>query len=296
MIRQLMGRASSRYAAIFLITVLAAGCTATVPVGKYDALAESSQKILSGTSETYTRIEKLQRRFSVETASGQTLNRDSFKPVIEGQSFDIGPELDFREAALQVLVKYSLVLQAFAKRDFEGEVDKASVELAGSLKSLAATAAPKGDNVAQASGILAAVVDVIGREIVRQKRLEALRMVMDAAQPDLDKLATLITGSNDKINRFTNIMLDRILAHRSAARPAPNNPMRFEYDMDAALVIAEVDEINAALADLNAAVTQFPPAHAEVRAQLDKNPQGVQSLQQLVEEAQRVDKFYRTVK
>lgn len=296
MIRHIMGRATSRTAAIFLITVLTAGCTGTVPVGQYDALAESSQTILSGTSETYTRIEILQRRFSVETAAGQTLDKNSFKPEIEGQSFDLGPELDFREAALQVLVKYSLVLQAFAKRDFQGEVDKASIELAGSLKSLAATAAPKEENAAQASGILATVVDVVGREIVRQKRLEALRAVMDVAQPDLDKLATLITGSNEKIKNFVDIMRDRILAHRSAARPAPNNPMRFGYDMDAAFVIAEVDEINAALANLNTAVTQFPPAHAEVRAHLDNKPEGLQSLQQLVEEAQRVDKFYRTVK
>ena len=161
---------------------------------------------------TYTRIEKLQRRFIVETASDSPLTRDSFRPVIDGQSFDLTPELRFRETALEVLVRYALVLQAFAKRDFAGEVDKATEELAGSLKALAATAAPENESAAKASGILATVVNIIGRAIVQGKRLEALKMVMDAAQSDIAKLTQLIVGSNVKIQRAVDTMLTRLLS------------------------------------------------------------------------------------
>ncbi|MGH8550807.1 MAG: hypothetical protein ACRERU_19855 [Methylococcales bacterium] len=77
-----LGCFALRPLALFIVVLLSAGCT-SVPVGKYDVLAESSQRILNGTSETYTRIEKLQRRFLVETAPDTSLNRETFLPVID---------------------------------------------------------------------------------------------------------------------------------------------------------------------------------------------------------------------
>jgi len=251
---------------------------------------------LSGTTETYTRIEKLQRRFIVETVNNSPLTRDSFRPVIDGQSFDLVPELRFRETALDVLVKYFLVLQAFAKRDFEGEVDKAAEELAGSLKSFVATAAPDSETATEASGILATVVNVIGREIVRGKRLEALKTVMDSAQPDIEKLTRLIVGSNGKIKQAVDTMLGRIIAHRNTMRPSRDTVERVSFDTDVSLVIGEVDEIKAALDNLSTAIQEVPSAHAEVRKMLDEKPTGLNALQQLVEEVQRIDKFYRSIK
>ena len=42
------------YLQLAMVILLASGCsTTTVPVGKYDVLAESSQNILKGTTETY---------------------------------------------------------------------------------------------------------------------------------------------------------------------------------------------------------------------------------------------------
>ncbi len=290
-------RLSFRYLGLAAIVSLVASCSpTTVPVGKYDLLAESSQNILSGTTETYTRIEKLQRRFIVETVNNSPLTRDSFRPVIDGQSFDLVPELRFRETALDVLVKYFLVLQAFAKRDFEGEVDKAAEELAGSLKSFVATAAPDSETATEASGILATVVNVIGREIVRGKRLEALKTVMDSAQPDIEKLTRLIVGSNGKIKQAVDTMLGRIIAHRNTMRPSRDTVERVSFDTDVSLVIGEVDEIKAALDNLSTAIQEVPSAHAEVRKMLDEKPTGLNALQQLVEEVQRIDKFYRSIK
>ncbi|MGH8550806.1 MAG: hypothetical protein ACRERU_19850 [Methylococcales bacterium] len=211
-------------------------------------------------------------------------------------SFDITPELRFKEIALQVLVKYSLVLQAFAKRDFESDVDKASEEFAGSLKSLAKTAAPDNDSAKKASGILATVVDVIGREIVRENRLEALKSVMDSAQPDIKKLAQLIVGSNEKIETDVNKMLDRILAHRNRQRPPIDTIERIKFDTDVSLIIGEADEINTAIDDLSASIGKVPPAHAEIRKMLDGQAKGLDALEQLISDVQRIDRFYRNLK
>jgi hypothetical protein len=272
------------------------GCsTTTVPIGKYDVLAESSQTILKGTTETYTRIEKLQQRFFVETASDAPLTRDTFRPVLDGQSFDLTPELRFRETALEVLVRYALVLQAFAKRDFAGEVDKATEELAGSVKALTAAAAPDNESFAKASGLLAPVVNIIGRAIVQGKRLEALKMVMDAAQPDLAKLTQLITGSNAKITRAVDTMLSRIVARRKERRPAITAANRVLFDTEVALLISEADEIKDALDQLSASLEKVPSAHAEIRKILDETPTGLEAVQQLVKEVQRIDKLYRSI-
>ncbi len=285
----------------FLVVLLATGCTSVIPVGKYDVLAGSSQEILNGTTETYTRIEKLQTNYIIErAASKKALTRDTFLPAIDvdgkKESFDITPELQFREDALQVLVNYTLVLQAFAKTDFEADVDAASEVFAGSVKSLASTAAPDNGDAQKASGILATVVDVIGREIIRKERIEGLKKVMDTAQPGMVHLSNLIAGDNVKIKAFVNQAIDTILRHRDAQRPPLNTLQRTKYDADVSHIISEADEINIALDDISAAVGQIPSAHAEIRKMLDEKPKDLEALRQLVKEAQRIGKLYRTLK
>jgi len=188
------------------------------------------------------------------------------------------------------------VLQAFAKRDFAGEVDKATEELAGSLKVLAATAAPDNESAAKASGILATVVNIIGRAIVQGKRLEALKMVMDAAQSDIEKLAQLIVGSNTKIKKAVDTMLIRIVEHRKVMRPAITTANRVIFDTEVSLIISEADEIKDSLDNLSESITKVPSAHMEIRKILDETPTGLDALQQLVKEVQRIDKFYRSIK
>lgn len=171
---------------VFIIVLLTVGCS-SIPVGKFDVLAESSQGILNCTSETYTRIEKLQRNYVVERVPNAPLSRDTFHPVtiVNGQieSFDLTPELDFREDALQVLVNYTLVLQAFAKRDFEGDVDKAAADFAGSVKSLAATAAPNNGNAQKASKeVPLAHADIRTMLDGKPKNLDALAQLVKDAQ------------------------------------------------------------------------------------------------------------------
>lgn len=287
-----LGWGNCRYLQLAMIIFLMAGCsTTTVPIGKYDVLAESSQTILKGTTETYTRIEKLQRRFMIEKASDAPLTRDTFRP-----SSDLTPALRFRETALEVLVRYALVLQAFAKRDFAGEVDKATEELAGSLKVLAAMVAPDHDSTAKASSILATVVNTMGRAITQGKRLEALKMVMDTTQSDLEQLAQLIVGSNAKIQEAVEIMLTTIVRHREAIRPTIPPANRLIFHTEVSLIISEADEIKEAIDNLSESIAKVPSAHKEIRRILDDTPTGLEALQQLVKEVQRIDKFYRSIK
>ncbi|MDR4504122.1 MAG: hypothetical protein MRK01_04915 [Candidatus Scalindua sp.] len=285
---------------VLLILLFSIGCT-SIPVKKYELLTKSSQSIMNGTTETYNRIEKLQHIFSIETADDGQIDANTFQPKIEieewkFESFDLTPELRFRETALEVLVKYSLVLEAFTKEDFQGEVNKASIELAGSLKSLAETTAPNDASKTQAVSVLATLVNVIGTQIVVHKQKEALKNVMDLAQNDLNVLATLINGSNGKLKQAVGIHLDRIIRHRNTRRPPVNSIERYNFDLAVSNLISEGIEVKDALDTLSNAVKEYSLAHQEIRQKLDVSGTSIEALTALISEAQRINKFYRSVK
>lgn len=289
-----------RFLVLLTIIVFLQSCT-TIPTGRYDALSNSSQEILNGTSDTYVRIEKLERLFLIETApSNKSLELKPFVPVTTAGdkqlSFDIIPALHFREEAIQTLVKYTLVLRAFAKRDFAGEIDNAATEFSGSIKSLAKTADPNNEKAQQYAGAIATVVDVIGRAIVEKKRLDGLKKVMDSAQPHLQSLSDLIADDNEKIKTSADIMLNRILAHKQKQRPPVNTPERSKFDSDASFIISEVDAIKKTLDKIDEAIKKVPNAHAETRKKLEDELQGFDAMAELIKEVQRIDKFYRSLK
>ena len=311
------------WACVTLLVWLVAACAPTVPSGKYELLADSSQQLLQGTTDTYSRIEQLQRRFLVATAGPEPLTRDSFQPVVGSENIDLTPELRFRENALGVLVNYTDLLKALAQEDFEGDVDKASAKLAGSLNSLGSTVSSDKDTVGKASGILSTIANTVGRMVVEKKRLGALKSVMDDAQPALNDLSLLFTKSNNKIKQIINLMFDRILAHENKNRPTHSHSddtdsrvagkiaeekailkdvdrlidsHRFEYDSRVAREITEVKAILKAMDSLNDGVASVPVAHQEIRNSLDQKAGVKEALQRLVEEGQRVNKFYRSVK
>ena len=265
------------------------------PVAKYHLLSESSQSMLSVTLETYLRIEKLQHQFTVVTADRyKPISRDTFKPLIDGHSFDLIPELRFRETAMEVLVDYFKVLQALAERDFVNEVDRAAEKLAGSLKNLTESSEKQNQSSArQTVGLLASGINAIGRALVHKKRIKALKCVMDSSQVDLVRLARLITGTNKKIKRFVNLMLERIIAHANITRPEYNHPQRFIFDLRIADTMNEVETVNKALNTLSQAINEIPTAHAAVRKMLDKKPETWATLLQLTKDINRIGKCYR---
>ena len=130
-----MRRKSNLVLCVLLLWIIGlSACATSAPIGKYHALKDSSQSILANTTDTYTRIEKLQRRFVITSAPDKPINQDTFKPQINGQSYDLVPELRYREAAFEVLVKYLTVLSVLSSKDYMADVDKASIELSASLQ------------------------------------------------------------------------------------------------------------------------------------------------------------------
>ncbi len=276
--------------------IIVYGCASRIPVAKFEIFKESSESLLDNTISTYARIERLQKRFTVATAPDSEINRDTFKPQIEGQSFDLTPELRFREAAFKVFVEYVAVLHAFSEKDYMAKVDKATQRLAGSMKNLIKTSNTLSRaEVSKAAGIFAMLINKMSRELIKQKKKTALKQVMDMAQPDIEQLSKLIVGSNIKIKSTLEIMLNQIIAHANGMRPDYGTIERFHYDMEIADVITEVDQIESSLESMNSAISKIPPAHREIRSELDKKQTTLESLRALIQEAQKAQKFYRSL-
>ncbi len=279
--------------------LLFATACASIPSGRFDSLAAASQTVLQSSVETYARIENLQRRYMLFNPAEGPFTVNTFKPQIvddQGQmrDFDLGPRLRFRESALEVLAKYAEALQAFAKKDYQGDLDKASQELGASIAGLSRHLTSDGE-AKQAAGILATAVNGLGRAIVERRRRQALRKAMGEAQQGVTALAKLIADDNTELSRAVTIMRGGIL--RAANRIRPDAPVtRLHFDQEIALVTAEADEILLNLSALNAAVERIPPAHAEIMESLERDDLKLKDLQALIAEAKRISKFYRSVK
>jgi hypothetical protein len=281
---------------VLLLFIIALSSCASVPVSKYQALKESSQSLLTNTTDTYTRIEKLQRRFVITSAPDSPINQDTFKPQIDGQSYDLVPELRYREAAFEVLVKYLTVLSVLSSKDYMADIDKASIDLSASIQTLMKkTKVVDSAHAPQVAGIFATLIDTISRPIIELKRIEALKSIMDSSQGDLEKLTGLLVGSNNKIETFVKKMNGTVIAHANLSRPPYQSAYRYEFDKDIAEQIQEIQEILASLDSISDGVAKIPKAHKEIRETLDKKPSNMEALKDLVQEAQSVNKFYRSL-
>lgn len=276
--------------------MILASCAARIPLAKYELLQESTASLLTTTHQTYNRIEKLQLRFAVTTASDANITRNSFKPVIAGQSYDLTPELRYRAAALEVLVDYMNVLQAFTTKDYLKNVDKATLQLGGNLRNLfhEAQLFPASEEL-QATGIFAALINKMSREIVKQEKREALKQAMDLAQDDIQALSDLIIRSNDRIKMTIGILLPPLINHANEVRPEAGTLARVPFDLEMAGIIAEAEAIEASLEAINRAIARIPQAHREIRRELDRVQSAFDSLQELTREARRAQKFYRSL-
>jgi len=281
-----------------LAALLFASCATPPPAGKYQALADASQTTLAATTGTYTRIERLQQRYLItRLLPEEELTTNSFKLP---PTLDLTPELRFREAALEVLASYTTVLGAFAQRDFGEGIDVACEKLGASVKSLAGTAGS--ERLGDVSGMFASVINVVGREIVKRQQRRALRSVMISAAPDVQKLCSLLAGSNDKVRQAVDVMAGQVF--RNAVRSRPRGATfeqtdlvaRARFDTELTGFVAEMDDIRASLEALNGALAQISPAHAEILKRLDEPAAPLDSLRQFIAEAQRANRFYRTVK
>jgi len=157
---------------VLAIVLLIAGC-ASIPTGRFDALATVAKEVDTKTSATDADIVQLTRRFMVFSPAPGPYTANSFVPTIEidgmKHDFDFGPRLEPRRAAVDVLAAYTEALAAFAKKDYQGDLDNATQSLAGSVERLVSHTSASAE-AKQGAGILATAVNGLGRAIVEHKR------------------------------------------------------------------------------------------------------------------------------
>src|SRR5437867_6475527 len=199
--------------ALVALGAISAGCAA-VPTGRFDALAAASKGVETRTTQTDADLVKLTRRFMLFSPAPGPYRADSFAPVVEvggaRLDFDFGPRLEPRQAALGVLASYTEALAAFARKDYDGELDRAAHSLGGSVQRLAghvtASAAAK-----QGAGVLATAVDGLGHAITERMRRAGLRKAMDDAAPGIAAIVTFVKEINTLGAAAVRTMRDQMI-------------------------------------------------------------------------------------
>jgi hypothetical protein len=285
-----------RATALLAITFGIAACGAPIPSGRFAAFADATRTIANDSVATYGHVVDLERTYMLYNPNGDKLNEASFAPRILDDSgrpltFNFEPQLAFRSAALDVLADYADALHAFATKDYQQDLDAATQSLGASVGRLAASAG--GVSAAQAGGVLATVINGLGRAEIERLRRSTLRDAMDKAQPGVDTLAGLIAGDNTEIMIAVRTLRKGILRRANSLRPA-TGITRISFDGAIQGVIVESEDTLTQLDAMNAAVAKIPGAHADIRHSLDDSAITMEQLRALIAEAKRLNKFYRS--
>lgn len=265
------------------------GC-GSLPVGRYEAFRVATESVHDTTEDTFLRIEKRQRDFAVLTAPDALLTSQTFKPVIGGQSFDIRGQLETRDAAVETLVAYAKILEGLAGKDVSTDVDRATQNLAASLRRLSAT--PTG---ATAANGLASAVDTITRVVTSESRKDALKAVMRVAQPGIEALVRLFHEDRAKIATFSDLMKTSYLNHAQRARPPFGTWDRYRFDQEIAAVLEEFEQVQGALTAADVSLAKLPSAHRQLLESLDDRERPIDALRDMIREARQLQKFYRAL-
>ncbi len=78
---RIIARIADRGALFPLMMLFLCSC-APIATGRFDSLADSSNTVLQGTTDTYTHIERLERHYMVFNPNGTRLTAESFVPEI----------------------------------------------------------------------------------------------------------------------------------------------------------------------------------------------------------------------
>jgi hypothetical protein len=280
------------------LTGLLSGC-AGLPTGRFDALVGSVKSVETTTTETDREITLLTRHFMIFSPSPGPYRVESFVPVIEIQGqrrdFDFGPRLEPRGAALDVLVSYAEALAAFARKDYQGELDQATQSLGGSVQRLASIPTATAE-VKQGAGVLATGVNALGRAIIDRMRKAALGKAMNEAAPGIQQIVTFVKDINSLAAVAVGVMRDDMLRKANGITPA-DGLARVQLNERVEAVVVESNTILARLKQINTAIDAIKPAHDEIREALARDEGApLEKLKALVAEAKRLQRFYSTLK
>ena len=282
---------------VLAIVLLIAGC-ASIPTGRFDALATVAKEVDTKTSATDADIVQLTRRFMVFSPAPGPYTANSFVPTIEidgmKHDFDFGPRLEPRRAALDVLAAYTEALAAFAKKDYQGDLDNATQSLAGSVERLVSHTSASAE-AKQGAGILATAVNGLGRAIVEHKRKAALRDAMDTASPGVRAIANFVKEINASAALAVGVMRSAMIS-RSNRLTVSDGAARLALNERVEGVVVESRAIGAHLKQVSATVDAIPPAHDEIRRALDRDDRApLDKLKALIAEVKRLGAFHSSL-
>jgi hypothetical protein len=280
------------------VVVLAAGCAA-LPTGRFDTLATAAKGVEARTTETDADIVQLTRRFMLFSPAPGPYTVNSFVPAVDiggtKFDFDFGPRLEPRQAALDVLVAYTDALAAFARKDYQRDLDRATQNLGGSIARLASHAGASAQ-VKQGAGVLATAVNALGRALIDHMRKAALRDAMDTGGPGVRAIATFVKEINAEAALAVTVMSNAMISTSNRLTVA-DGVARLALNERVEAVVVESKAILAHLKQSSTAVDAVPPAHDEIRRALDRDDRGpLEKLTALVAEVQRLQKYYSSLK
>src|SRR3989442_9919561 len=208
---------------------------------------------------------------------------------------DSAPRLEPRQAALGVLAAYTEVLAAFARKDYGGELDRATHSLGGSVQRVAghvtASSAAK-----QGAGVLATAVNGLGHVITERMRRAALRKAMDDAAPGIAAIVTFVKEINVLGATAATTMRDQ-MTRKANSLTVADGVARLQLNEAVQAVIVESNAILAQLKQEGTPVDAIAPAHAEIRDAIDQDDRAVlEKLKTLVAEVKRLRGVYSSLK
>jgi hypothetical protein len=290
-------RERSEVVGLVLVILLFAGC-AGVPTGRFDALATAAKEVHTKTSATDADIVQLTRRFMIFSPAAGPYTANSFVPTIEidgtKYDFDFGPRLEPRQAALDVLAAYTEALAAFARKDYQGDLDKATQGLTGSLERLVNHTSASAE-AKQGAGILATAVNGLGRAIVDHKRKAALRDAMDTASPGIRAIANFVKEINASAALAVGVMRNAMIS-RGNRLTVSDGAARLALNERVEGVVVESRAIVAHLKQVSTTVEAIPPAHDEIRTTLDRDDRApLEKVRALIAEFIRLGAFHSSL-
>jgi len=284
--------------ALVVLCAVCAGC-AGMPTGRFDTLVAASKAVEMSTAQTDADLVNLTRRFMMFSPAPGPYRVDSFTPVVEvggaRVDFDFGPRLEPRQAALGVLAAYTEVLAAFARKDYGGELDRATLSLGGSVQRLAGHVTTSAA-AQQGAGVLATAVNGLGHAITEHMRRAALRKAMDDAAPGVTAIVAYVKEINVLGSTAVTTMRDQVI-RKANSLTVGDGMARLQLNEAVEGMIGESNAILAQYKQESTAVEAIAPAHAEIRDAIDRDERAVlEKLTALVAEVKRLQGVYSSLK
>jgi hypothetical protein len=267
-----------------------------IPVSKYGQLNSSTQNLNSKIADTYNRIEKIQRRYTVSRAPDTAIYEKTFVPMAFGESNDLTASLTHRAAAFDMIAKYTQVLYFFSSKDYLKDVDHASADLAASINTFDTTALNVKSGQATIIGfVFGELADAASKQLIDRKRLKILKQVMDSTQNEMVVLSGLLIHANKLYNDAVDQWRDALIRHANTVRPPYATPGRYDFDLEFANLLDEITDIKKGLSISNDALAQLPRSFSEIRLLLDKKDVKMNALKDLISEGQRLSDVYNNL-